>query len=69
MAKLVPDKTYTHLDVQNARTKGQLIGWLQGGAVVFAGLFVLKLVGWLPTLLVLGLAGFLAFKVFFGRKK
>ena len=69
MSKLVPNKTYTQLDVQNARTKGQLIGWLQGGVVAFLGLSVLKLLGWIPTLLVIGVVGVVAAKLLFTRKK
>lgn len=69
MSKLVPSKTYTHTDVENARTKGQLIGWLQGGLATFAGLTVLSLIGWLPTLIVIGVVGVLAGKVLFGGKK
>jgi hypothetical protein len=68
VSKLVPTRSYTHTEVENARTKGQLIGWIQGGVVMFAGLWVLKLIGWVPTLLVVGVAVLLAAKVLFGRK-
>jgi hypothetical protein len=43
---------YSAGDVENARTKGQLVGWIQGaGAMLLLGL-VLSIVGWIPTLAV-----------------
>ena len=68
MTKLVAGKTYTDTDVSNARTKGQLIGWVQGAVVTFAGLWVLKLVGWIPMIIIIGVVGLLAAKVLFGKK-
>jgi hypothetical protein len=51
-------------DVENAQTKGQVIGWVQGAsAVVVAGL-VLSAIGWLPALIVVGGLVFVAVKVF-----
>lgn len=54
---------YTKSDLEKARTKGQLIGWVQGGAVVLAGALLLSVLGWIPTLLVLGAGGFLLYKL------
>ena len=54
---------YTKSDLENARTKGQLVGWVQGGAVVLAGGLLLSVLGWIPTLLVLGAGGFLLYKL------
>lgn len=69
MTKLVPGKMYTHMEVANARTRGQIVGWVQAGAVAIAGLFVLKLVGWIPALLVIGVVGVIAVKLLFGKKR
>jgi len=67
MSKLVPGKMYTHTEVANARTKGQIIGWVQGGVATFAALWVLNIVGWLPTIIIIGVVGVLAAKVLFGK--
>lgn len=42
---------YTKTDLENARTKGQLIGWLQGAGVMFAVMFVVGIIGWIPGIL------------------
>ena len=59
---------YTETDLQNARTKGQLVGWVQGGLGTLGALVVLQFVGWIPTLVVLAVIGFLAVKVLASRK-
>jgi hypothetical protein len=43
---------YTQTDLDNARTKGQIIGWLQGGGATFMLMFVIGLIGVVPGLLV-----------------
>ena len=56
-------------ELETARTKGQVLGWIQGaGAVLVFGL-VLKLVGWIPLILVAIAGAYLAFKVLFGKDK
>ncbi len=69
MAKIDLPDLYTKKDVDNARTKGELIGWLKGGAVGVTGVFLLGVIGWLPTLAVLGVGGFALYKVFSGPSK
>ena len=64
----LPD-LYTEKDLEKARTKGQLVGWLQGGAVAIIGMLLLSVIGWLPTLAVLGIGGFLVYKLFSGSSK
>ena len=59
---------YTKEQLENARTKGQLIGWAQGAVSVGLLLFLLQFLGWIPLLLVGGLVGFGAYK-FVTRKK
>ena len=58
----LPERIYSERDVENARTKGQMVGWFQGGAVVVAGLFLLNFVGWIPGLLVVGVVGYFIYK-------
>ena len=59
---------YTRTDLENARTKGQLIGWVQAGAVVLGGVLLLKAIGWIPVLVVVAAAAFIGYKVL-SRKK
>jgi hypothetical protein len=51
---------YTRTDLENARTKGQVIGWVQGaGGLLVLGV-VLQFVGLIPLLVVGGVVAFLA---------
>ncbi len=59
---------YTHDRLENARTKGQVIGWVQGGAAVGALLFLLQFIGWIPLIAVASLLAFMGFKLA-SRKK
>lgn len=59
---------YTQEQLENARTKGQFIGWVQGAASVGILLFLLQFLGWIPLLLIAGLVAFGGYK-FFTRKK
>lgn len=59
----VPEQIYTKKDLQNAETKGQIVGWLQGGAVVVGGWLVVGLIGWIPTILALGGVGYVGYKL------
>ena len=55
---------YSKKDLDNARTKGQLIGWLQGGAIAVVGMILLRLIGWIPTIAVVAIGGFVVYKLF-----
>ncbi len=59
----VPQKIYTDQDLVRARKKGRIVGWLQGGAVVFGAGFLLKLLGWIPAVLVLGAVGYVGYRL------
>jgi hypothetical protein len=59
---------YTRTDIENARTKGQVIGWVQAGAVFLGGVLLLKFIGWLPVLLMVVGAGFIGYKVMTRKK-
>jgi hypothetical protein len=69
MAKDNLPELYSQKDVENARTKGQVIGWVQGAVVGIAGMILLGLVGWMPTLVILGIGGFVLYKLFSGSAK
>jgi hypothetical protein len=69
MAKDNLPELYSQKDVENARTKGQVIGWVQGAVVGIAGMILLGLVGWIPTLVILGVGGFVLYKLFSGSAK
>lgn len=72
MSKLTPtddpgDLTlFTKAQVESARNRGQLVGWIQGGGAVIAGAIVLNLLGWIPTLLVVGGVGWVLYKLLSG---
>lgn len=58
MASEYKTAIYTREEVENARTKGQLVGWVQGGLAVGGLFFLLQFIGWIPLL---GIAAFLVF--------
>lgn len=55
-------RLHSEQDLERARTKGQIVGWVQGAVVTFVGMLVLNFIGWVPLLLVLAVAGFGAYK-------
>ncbi|NQV71764.1 hypothetical protein HQ496_01475 [bacterium] len=54
---------YTREQIENARTKGQLMGWIQGAASVGILMFLLQFLGWIPLLLIAAVVGFGGYKV------
>jgi len=64
----VPQKIYTAKEVTRAKNTAQVVGFAQGvGAVIVAGL-ALKLLGWIPVLLVLGGVAWVLYRVLAGGK-
>lgn len=59
----LPEKFHTDRDLKRAETKGKVIGWLQGGTVVVVGGMILNVVGWIPALAIVGVIGYVAYKV------
>ena len=55
---------FSQKDLERARLKGQVIGWLQGAAIGIGGMLLLKLLGWIPALVGLGVGGFILYKVY-----
>jgi len=58
MASEYKTAIYTKEQLENARTKGQLVGWVQGGVGVGVLLFLLKFLGWIPLIAVAALQTF-----------
>ena len=63
MAKQYETAIYTREELENARTKGQLIGWAQGGLAVAALFMLLNFIGWIPLVLIAGVLGFFGYKL------
>ncbi len=59
---------YTDRDLTRARRRGKVVGWLQGGTAVLLFGIGYSLIGWIPTLLVLGLVGFVVYKLVRGSR-
>ena len=69
MAKIDLPDLYTKKEIDRARTKGEVIGFIKGGVAGVAGVMLLGVIGWIPTLAVLGVGGFVVYKVFSGPSK
>jgi len=54
---------YTEQDIEKAKRNSRYLGWVQGGGAVILGGMVLNLLGWIPTLLVVGGVGYLGYKI------
>jgi MFS superfamily sulfate permease-like transporter len=59
----LPAKVYTENDLARARGGGKLVGWIQGAGVVIVASMVFNLLGWIPTIAVVGGVGYLAYKL------
>jgi len=62
----LPERVYTEHDLARARRTGKVIGWIQGGAVVVGGALVLNLIGWIPTLVGIGIVGYVGYRLVAG---
>lgn len=60
---------FTKQDLENARTKGQVVGWIQGSAVVVGCGIVLGLIGWIPMLAIAAVGGYFVYRVLVGSGK
>ncbi len=59
----LPEKRYTEKEVERAKATSQVVGWVQGAGVVVAGAIVLKFLGWIPALIVLGGVAWVLYKL------
>ena len=65
----LPQKIYTDAEVERAKNTSQLVGFAQGvGAMIVLGIG-LKLLGWIPVLVVLGGVAWVLYKLLFGGKE
>lgn len=64
----LPAKRYTEEQLDRAKSTQRVIGWLQGAGVAVGGAVLLKLLGWIPVLLVLVAVGWVVFKVLGGSR-
>ncbi|MEM6648585.1 MAG: hypothetical protein AAF730_20265 [Bacteroidota bacterium] len=53
---------YSQRDLEQAKQRSKSIGWVQGGAVVFAAMLGFQLLGWIPLLLLLAGVGYVGYK-------
>lgn len=65
---LLPE-LYTQREVDKARRRQRTLGRIEGVAAVVAAGAIFNLLGWLPTLLVLGVAGYLIYRFLLKPKK
>jgi hypothetical protein len=65
----LPAKIYDENDIARARRRGKLVGLVQGaGSVILVGI-VLNMLGWIPTIAVTGLVGYVLYRILFGGSK
>jgi MFS superfamily sulfate permease-like transporter len=65
----LPQKIYTEKDVVRAKKTGKLVGWIQGAGVMILAGMVLNLLGWIPTVAVVGVVGYVAYRLLFRSEK
>jgi hypothetical protein len=64
MAKIDLPDLFTRKELESARTKGELVGMAKGAVLGVAGMLVLKVIGWIPAVAVIGIGGFVLYKLF-----
>ena len=47
----LPEKTYTKKELDRARTRANVVGWMQGAGVVLGGAILWNLLGWIPVVI------------------
>ena len=59
----LPEKVYTETDLKRARTKGKMVGWLQGGGIVVGGALLWNFLSWIPLVLGGGAVAWVLYKL------
>lgn len=59
----LPEKIYTAKEVERAKDKAQVVGWLQGAGVVVGGAILWNLLGWIPVLIAIVAVGWVMVKL------
>ncbi len=56
-------------ELRKARTRGKMVGWVQGGVVTALGFLAWRFIGLLPILAASALAIYVVYRLVFGGKK
>ena len=56
-------KLYSANEIESARTKGKIIGWIQGAGAMLLLSFAFSMIGWIPTIAVAALVGYVLVKL------
>jgi len=59
----LPAKVYTKSDLEQAKKKGKVVGWMQAAGIIIGGAFVWNLLGWIPTLIVIGAVVYVLYRL------
>lgn len=59
----LPAKIYTEKDLASAKRTSKVIGWIQGAGIVVGGTIVLNMLGWIPTVLVVGGVAYVGYRL------
>ena len=59
---------YTEKDLARARSRGKMVGWVQGGVATLVGGMVLQFIGWIPAVMVLGAVAYVLYRFMAGGK-
>ncbi|WP_419167084.1 hypothetical protein [Candidatus Palauibacter sp.] len=65
---LLPD-LYTQRELDKARGRHRTLGRIEGAAAVVAAGAIFNFLGWIPTILVLGVVGYLIYRFFVKPRK
>ena len=64
----LPEKIYSEQELTKAKNSAQIVGWLQGAGVMFGGVVLWNLLGWIPIVAGVAAAGWVIYKLM-GRSK
>lgn len=64
MAGKYETSIYTQEQLDTARDRSRVVGWIQGGLTTLAALLLLKMLGWIPLLILLAAAGYGGYRLF-----
>lgn len=64
MAGKYETSIYTQEQLDSARDRSRVVGWIQGGLSVLGAILLLKMLGWIPLLVLLAVAGYGGYRLF-----
>ena len=62
----LPTRQYSEKELARIRTRSKAVGWIQGGATVFLGGLLLRMIGWIPAVLLVVVVGYVVYKLLGG---